>query len=259
MKIKEFINEYEKVVPLDIQDEWDNSGFQLGNKENILKGITLSLDFSINVVEYAVKNSCNLIFTHHPVFFNPIKSLDLNTNFGKALEMAIKNNISIYSSHTNLDYIDGGVSDALANLFELNNIKPIVPKDFNEKIGLGRFGTIPSINGQEFLNLLKSKIVEDNLLVYGDFNRKINSIGFIGGSGASEIPEALKLKLDLLITSDIKYHNAEFAIDNGLLLIDLGHYISEKFILEKLYYDFQEKFNIKVTRFYYDKSMRKIL
>lgn len=90
MKIKEFINEYEKVVPLDIQDEWDNSGFQLGNKENILKGITLSLDFSINVVEYAVKNSCNLIFTHHPVFFNPIKSLDLNTNFGKALEMAIK-------------------------------------------------------------------------------------------------------------------------------------------------------------------------
>lgn len=259
MKIKEFIKEYEEIVPLNIQDEWDNSGLQFGNTENDLNGIVLSLDFSINVVEYAVKNSCNLIFTHHPTFFSPIKSIEFNTNFGKAIEMAIKNNVSVYSSHTNLDYIAGGVSDALANLFDLENTKPIVPKDFNEKIGLGRFGTISSINGEEFLKLLKNRILEDNILIYGDFNKNINKIGFIGGSGASEIKEALKLKLDLLITSDIKYHNAEFAIDNGLLLVDLGHYISEKFILEELYNIFKEKLNIKIEKFYYDKSKRKIL
>ena len=258
MKIRDFINEYKKTVPLYIQEEWDNSGCQFGNKDDDLKGLAISLDFGIDVVSYAIEHSVNLIFTHHPVFFKSIKNIDFTTKFGNAIEEAIKNNIFVYSSHTNLDFINGGVNDVLSNIISLKNTKPIIEIE-NKEIGLGRYGYIDSISIIDFINFIKEEFNEKTIISYGNLNKNISKVGIVGGSGASVIQKAIELNLDLLITSDIKYHDAEFAVDNNLNLIDLGHFVSEKFVLNNIYNIFISKYNFKIVKFYYDKSMRNFL
>lgn len=259
MKIKEFIDNYENMVPLNLQDDWDNSGFQIGNRNLDLNGILLALDFSLEAVEFAMKNSLNLIFTHHPLFFGNIKNIDFMTKKGKAIELAVKNDILVYSSHTNLDYVEDGVSDSIANVIGLKNTIPIVTKDLIENSGLGKYSVVEDIEARDFIDSIKEKLGDTTIITYGDMEKRISKVGIIGGSGASEIQRAIELKLDLLITSDIKYHNAEFAVENNLLLADLGHYISEKFILDKLFKEFNKIDNIEIKKFYYDKSKRNFI
>ncbi|MDL2310710.1 Nif3-like dinuclear metal center hexameric protein, partial [Peptostreptococcaceae bacterium OttesenSCG-928-C18] len=247
-------------VPLEIQEEWDNSGFQLGNREEEIKGILISLDFSLEVVNYAIEKNMNVIFTHHPVFFKTIRNLENGNKFNDAIIKAIKSNISVYSSHTNLDIIEGGVNDTLAKIIELNNIEPITSHPYNENIGLGRHGFVLPRKAENFLDFLKKRIDEKNIIVYGDLEKDIVKVGIVGGTGAETIENAINLELDLLITSDIKYHQAEYAVENNLILVDIGHYISEKFVINTLHDIFQNKEfkNIKIEKFFFDKSKRKI-
>ncbi|WP_164995816.1 Nif3-like dinuclear metal center hexameric protein [Miniphocaeibacter massiliensis] len=261
MKIKDFIQFYESLVPVEIQEDWDNSGFQLGNRENDITGILISLDFSLESVEYASKNNMNLIFTHHPVFYKSINNLEKGTKYSDAIIKAVKNDISVYSSHTNLDFIEGGVNDTLANLFNINDINPIIEHYYNNKTGLGRYGYIFPLKGEKFINFLKNSLNEQNVIVYGNLDKEIIKVGVVGGTGAETLEKSVELNLDVLITSDIKYHQAEFAVENNLTLIDIGHYNSEKFVLDTLYNIFSnEEFkNIIIEKFVFDKSKRKIL
>lgn len=259
MKIKDFINKYENEVPLYLQDDWDNSGFQIGDVNSELKGILITLDFSLEAVEYAIKNSLNLIFTHHPLFFSTVKNIDFNTKKGNAIRLLINNNITVYSSHTNLDYIEKGVSNALSEKISLQTIGPIIAKNENNSIGLGKVGIINSTSAVDFICDLKKILNEDKIIVYGNIEKDISKIGLIGGSGASAIDTVINMNIDILITSDIKYHDAEHAVENNLILVDLGHYVSEKFIIDILFKKFSKEYNILIEKFYFDKSQRNIL
>lgn len=258
MKIKDAILQFEEFSPLKLQDDWDNSGLQFGNTDNNLKSIVLSLDFSFELVKYSIKMGANLIITHHPVFFNEIKSIEFHNNYGKAIELAIKNDITVYSSHTSLDYVNGGVNDALAKAINLYDTKPILEHKLDENIGLGRYTNIEKTPAKDYIRFIKDRISEDNIIVYGNLDKDIELVGVVGGSGASAIQKAIELNIDLLITGDIKYHNAEFAVENDIILIDLGHFITEKYIIEELLNYFKDR-GLEVNTFYLDKSLRKIL
>lgn len=258
MKIKDVLLQFEEFSPLYLQDNWDNSGLQFGNIDNDLESILISLDFGLELVKHSIEIGANLIITHHPVFFNEIKSIEFVSDFGKAVELAIKNDIVVYSSHTCLDYVSGGVNDKLAEIIGLYNTNPIIEHEFDQKIGLGRYAKIDKICVKDYIEFIKKRIFEDNIIVYGDLDVYIESVGVVGGSGSSAIQKAIDLNIDLLITGDIKYHNAEFAVENNLILVDLGHYITEKYIIEGLLNYFKDK-GLKVSSFYKDKSLRKIL
>ena len=115
MKLKDFITWYEKLVPLELQEDFDNSGIQFGNLNREINKILISLDLDDNCLNRAIREKYDLIFTHHPAIFHPLKNIiEQKNSVNTRLISAIKNEICIYSSHTNLDSVEFGVSDALA-------------------------------------------------------------------------------------------------------------------------------------------------
>ncbi len=127
MKIKEVSNFIENFAPKKIAWEKDNIGFQVGNPNENLKNILLALDLKDDVVSSAKKLNCNLIVTHHPLIFQPLKSVLENSFPGNLISKLLKNKITLYTAHTNLDFTNCGVNFALAKKLELENIKSFIP------------------------------------------------------------------------------------------------------------------------------------
>ncbi|MCX8057476.1 MAG: Nif3-like dinuclear metal center hexameric protein [Ignavibacteria bacterium] len=123
MKHKEVFEFIEDWAPKGIAWERDNVGLQVGNDDDLVKGLLLTLDISEDVIRKAIESKCNLIISHHPLLFNPLSKIDVNSSKGRIIELALKNGITIYSAHTNLDFTKDGVSFALARKLGLEKIK----------------------------------------------------------------------------------------------------------------------------------------
>jgi dinuclear metal center YbgI/SA1388 family protein len=120
----EIIKYLEEWAPKGIAWDKDNVGLQVGDPEIKVKNVLLSLDLKEEVIESAIKENCNLIITHHPLLYYPLKNLDFSKNLrAKMIEKLIKNNITLYSAHTNLDFTNHGVSYQLAKRLSLKNIR----------------------------------------------------------------------------------------------------------------------------------------
>lgn len=123
MKLKTLVSYLEKLYPKEYAMDWDNVGLQLGDLSREVRSVLLALDIKQTVVDQAIENDCNIIITHHPMFFTPIKSIKINSPSGLVLESLIKHDISVYSMHTNLDVAENGVSDILAERYNIQNLK----------------------------------------------------------------------------------------------------------------------------------------
>ena len=227
MKIKDIIKFLEERFPLSLQEDWDNSGLQIGNIENDLTNIMISLDLDEQTIQKAKEKSCNLIINHHPFLFSSIKSIDLNEEKGKIIKDLIKNDITVFAMHTNLDIAKGGVNDNLAKLLELRDISNL---DTNNENPMARFGYTDEITAYDFSKFVKEKLNCKGLILYGDKNKKIKKVALCGGAGSDFISDAIKKDCDLIVTSDVKYHEA---IDNckKINIVDPGHFASENHII----------------------------
>jgi len=133
MQINQVIKYFEEWAPKGVAWKNDNIGLQVGNPENSVTNVMVALEFDEKVLEQAIKKNCNLIITHHPFIFNPIKNLNFSNNpKAKLIEKLIQEKISIYSAHTNLDYTKGGVSFELAKKLGLKNIQFLVNQESNQ-------------------------------------------------------------------------------------------------------------------------------
>ncbi len=128
MRIKEIIQLIEQIAPIPLQEDYDNSGVQTGDVNRESTGALLAIDVTENVIEEAISLGCNLVITHHPLAFRPFKSLTGKTYIERCMIQAIKNDIVIYSAHTNLDNAQGGVNFKIAEMLELQNVKILQPK-----------------------------------------------------------------------------------------------------------------------------------
>lgn len=122
MEIKEVIKQLEALAPLEYALDWDNCGLQVGNTNHKIKKIGIALSPTIEIVQEAINNGCNLLITHHPLLFKPIKSLNLTKPIGKMLELAIKADLAIYTMHTNFDSASSGLNYTIAKDLGLDNI-----------------------------------------------------------------------------------------------------------------------------------------
>lgn len=129
MRIKEIIQSIEQIAPIPLQEQYDNSGVQVGDVNREATAALLAIDITENVIEEAISLGCNLIITHHPIAFKPFKSLTGRTYVERCIMQAIKNDIVIYAAHTNLDNALGGVNYKLAQMLELENVKILQPKE----------------------------------------------------------------------------------------------------------------------------------
>ncbi|MBC7087171.1 MAG: Nif3-like dinuclear metal center hexameric protein [Tissierellales bacterium] len=220
MLVRDVIEVVEKFAPLFLAEEWDNSGLQIGNLDTKVKKILLSLDLTEEVVNKAIEDGYELIITHHPFLFNPIKLLELNTSKGRLIEKIIKNDLNIYSAHTNLDLAKGGVNDALATLLELKETSILSPICDNSLYKIAVY--VPKTHEQSILDAL-SKAGAGAIGNYSDCSFAVNGIGrfkpklgsnpFIGE--LNKIEQVEEVKVEAIATKDI--------LDNVITEIKKAH------------------------------------
>lgn len=244
MKVSNVIEYLDSRFPQDDALDFDRPriGFNMGSKENEITNIMLSLDLTMEVLDEALKKGCNMIITHHPFIWDPLYKLIYDDNKVKIIIKMIKNNISLYSMHTNLDCAAGGVNDTLCELLGIENIKSLY--DTN-KGNILRYGEIKETSLKELSLNVKKAFGLTGVRVLGDLNKKVSKIGIIGGSGGStsDINEALSCNLDCYITGEIKLSNSQYAYDHGLSLIEVNHGI-EKLVFYSLIEELRKEFTL---------------
>ena len=129
MKIQEVVTYLDNLIPLGFQESYDNAGLQVGNPDSEVRGVLISIDLTPAVIEEAKEKGCNLIVTHHPFIFSGIKKINNATPTGKMVYELIRSDIAVYSSHTNLDKMNTGVSAILADHLGLSDLRVLVPEE----------------------------------------------------------------------------------------------------------------------------------
>jgi len=122
-KVVDIIKAMETIAPIGLAEEWDNAGLQVGRKDRAVRKIWISLDPGPDVVNDACRNDVDLLITHHPLIFHPLKSINLNTAVGDIIQKAVRHHMAIFSAHTNLDNAIDGLNDVLAQRIGINNLK----------------------------------------------------------------------------------------------------------------------------------------
>lgn len=237
MNVKQIINTIDEVCGLKQQEKWDNSGLQVGNLENEISGVLLALDVTKEALNTAKNKGFNLILTHHPLIFGGIDSVDTSSYKGNLIREALINGINIYSLHTALDMADLGVTNTLGKAIGVEKFKilNIVGEKDGKEYGYGGVSEIQDIMLEKFIESIKDNFDCKQLKVFTDNRSKvIKRIAFCGGSGGDFISDAISSGADVYITGDIKYHDAQFAMQNGLSIIDAGHFYTENNVLSLL-------------------------
>lgn len=338
VKCQVLMEALDQLAPRYLAENWDNVGLLLGNPAQDINRILVVLDVTDEIVEYATSKQYDMIIAHHPLIFRPMKNLRTDLPQGKIISKLIKNDIAVFSLHTNLDIAKGGINDILAQKLNLQDIMPLntsycenliklvvfVPKDHVEIVrnaickagaghigkydecsfkvqgigtfrpldgsspfcgqidkleqveeyrletvmpskivnkvvkamikahpyeeiaydlyrlensinenGLGRIGKLlKPISMKDFLEEVKIKFGINNLRFVGENEKIIKKVAICSGSGSEFIVKSAYQGADVIITGDVKYHEAQQAIDNNINIIDAGHFGTEYHMAE---------------------------
>jgi dinuclear metal center YbgI/SA1388 family protein len=338
-KIADIVGIINKIAPFSLAESWDNPGLQVGDPSANVTRIMVALDPAPDVIDSAITASCQLLVTHHPLIFNPLKSISTATTLGTTIHKSIRAGLAILSLHTNYDIANGGLNDLLARKIGIADSVPLritstselvklvvfVPIDHLERVryalssytalqgnyrdcsfaaegtgtftplegaepyvgtvgnlarvpeerlellveraglplalkalravhpyeepafdlypllnegkksGLGRVGRLPEpLTLAEYAGQLKIDLSAQALRYTGDPAAIISKVALCSGSGASLLRDAVRVGADLLVTGDVKYHEARDAQDLGLALIDAGHFPTEIIMVDDI-------------------------
>jgi len=229
MKIREIIDALERFAPLPLQDDYDNSGLQVGTTGTEASGALLCLDVTRRVVDEAIESGCNFIVSHHPLLFRPMQRLT-DDNVGSIVMDAVKADITIYACHTNLDNAAHGVNTKIAGILGLTKTRPLdMHQDGN---GAGLIGVLEQpLDEDKLLAQIKEKFDAACIRHNGNIGRKIRTMAICGGSGAFLIDKAVEQGADAFMTGEISYHRF-FGYNGKIKLIETGHFESEQFTVD---------------------------
>lgn len=241
----------EKIAPKAWAEDWDNVGLLVGSGSTPVERILITLDGTLAVVEEAKAYGAQLIVAHHPIIFRPLKNLRADNAAAQVPLRLLQYQIGYYAAHTNLDQSTFSSSRALGDVLGLKDMKILSEtagqSNGEEERGYGIIGYLPEPEklGAVWKNFL------DNLSLLGVFAQPSDSAGIrlagppehvvrkvaiVNGSGANFIQKALFKGADLLITGDIDHHSALDALEGGMAVGDLGHFLSEAPMLQAMYH-----------------------
>lgn len=247
MNVEEIIRFIEEIAPKRYAESWDNVGLMVGSRTNAVNKILVCLDVTSCVIEEAIHERADLILSHHPFLFSKLKSIDADTVKGMQIQKLIKNEITVISAHTNLDFAENGINDKLAEVLQLKETIPLksyIPDGTAVDIGMGKTGKLrPELEFNEYIKLVKTKLNVKSLRVIGQSPQKVGKVSVFCGSFDGDLAAVQKQNLDLLITGDIKYHTAMDAVEMGLCIIDVGHFASEYVIVPRLKEMLENRYN----------------
>ena len=333
MLLKTLIKKIEAKYPLNLAYDWDNVGLLVGDFDMDVKKVLVVLEANEKVIEEAIENNIDLIITHHPFIFKKMNKINTQDLKGKLIHKLIKNDIALYSMHTNFDIAYDGLNDYFMKVIGLENskvlevtntevlyklavyvpnthvdkvknalsdagaghignyshcsfttngigsfkplentnpyignigevelveevkIETIVPQRIlggvissmikshpyeevaydiyklenkGNSVGLGRISKLENtLTLEELCNNIKDKLNIDYIRVTGNLDDKISKVAVVTGSGADMFRKAQRNGADVLITGDMKYHDAQDALDLGMNVIDCGHFDTE--------------------------------
>ena len=333
MKLNDLIKQIEKKYPLSLAYDWDNVGLLVGDFESEIKKVLVTLEANENVIDEAIENNVDLIVTHHPFIFKKINKINTKDLKGRLIHKLIKNDIALYSMHTNFDIAFDGLNDYFMEIMGFKNtkildvtnsqtlyklavyvpkthelvlrdalgeagagyignyshctfntpgigtfkpdentnpfigtvgeieeveevkIETIVPQSIlqktidkmikvhpyeevaydiyklenkGESVGLGRYASLDvQTNLQALCEKIKLKLNMNHIRVVGDLNTKIKKVAVVTGAGSDMVRLAKSKNCDVIITGDVKYHEAQDALDMGMTIVDCGHFDTE--------------------------------
>ncbi len=226
LTVKDMTTFLETLAPLSYQEAYDNSGLLIGHEEAKVTRIMLAVDASESVIEQAIENKCEMLITHHPLIFHPLKKVTEEDPVGKRVLALAEHGIALYAAHTNMDSAPGGNIDYAAGRLGLRNIYAAGEE------GEIRCLRVGFLEEAMTLRALAKKVKEvfglAGVRIFGDPGSMVRNVAIVTGSGMDFAETAKNEGADVLITGDITYHKAEEALRDGLRLIDASHFGTDK-------------------------------
>lgn len=227
VKVKDIASAIENFAPVALQENYDNAGLQVGDPEAEVTAVLLCLDLTEEILKEARERECNMIVTHHPLIFKGLKSITGATPVQRLVIEAVKENVAVYSAHTNLDSVWNGVSHEIAAKLGISDVRVLEPKPGDQNSGLGVIGNIKPLPKLEFLRKIKDTFKVSALRYSAQTpSLVVRKVAVCGGAGASLIEAAIRAEADILVTGDVKYHDFT-SFGSEIIIADIGHYESE--------------------------------
>lgn len=227
MKIQEFIAAMDRIAPKELALEFDNPGLLIEPDHDEIRRVLVALDCSVPVAKEAAEWGADLVLTHHPLFFHPVKRMAYSDPATAAACALLRHGIGLFAAHTNLDAAYGGVNETLCTLF---GIREAIP--FDE--GIGRIGTLKTEETLAGFGKRVEAVLRTRVQLSGDPDRTITRIAVMGGSASSAVAAAAAQGADLLLSGELRHSDAVAAQTLGLSLVVAGHYETEAVVLEPL-------------------------
>ena len=247
--VNDILNYIETLAPRELKMDWDNVGLNCGSRNAPVTKILVALDPFEHVCKEAAQWGADLLVTHHPLIFRPIPMVTDDAAITRGLMTLVRHDISHICAHTNLDCAPGGVNDALAAALGLENVEPLGACG-----GMMRCGYVPKQSLEDFLGFVKETLHCDGLR-YCDGGKPVRKVAVGGGSCSDGLYDTILAGCDTFVTSDVKYNGFWDAKEQGLTLIDAGHFHTENPVVAVLAAKLQAQFpeiEVKISESHWD-------
>ena len=235
MRCADVIRKLEELSPLAYAESWDNPGLLAGRTDKEIKRIYIAVDATTEAIAEAESVGADMLLTHHPLIFKGIKKVNSEDFIGRRILTLVQADMCYYAMHTNFDVM--GMADAAADELKLQNreVLDITFEDDIAKEGFGRLGDLPyPMTVDECAAYVKERFHLQAVKVFGQGSQQLVRAAISPGSGKSMIAPALGKGADVLITGDIDHHEGIDAVEQGMAVIDAGHYGLEKIFVPYL-------------------------
>jgi len=234
--VQDISNYLEAFAPASLAEEWDNVGLLVGNSDQPVQRLMTCLTITPESAQEAIDRKAEMIVTHHPLPFRPLKRLTTSNTASRLLLQLIEAKIAIHSPHTAFDSAVAGINQQLAEGLGLESIKPLVPSpEDSQGLGSGRWGRRAEASSLESISQqLQSFLGVDGLHAVGKAEQPVTNVAVACGSAGQFLEAAIQQGCDLLITGETSFHTCLEAAANQVALLLPGHYASERFAVEQL-------------------------
>ncbi|MDE6128641.1 MAG: Nif3-like dinuclear metal center hexameric protein [Lachnospiraceae bacterium] len=242
MRCTDIMRRLEVLAPLGFAEKWDNVGLLAGRSTKEIKSVYLAVDATDEVVEEAIDSEADMLITHHPLIFSPLKSITAENFIGRRVLRLLQADICYYAMHTNFDVM--GMADAAADELQLldRQVLEITYEDNSVREGIGRYGRLPKVMSlAECAVYVKEIFRLPAVRVYGETNERVEIAAVSPGSAKSVTANAVQAGVDVLISGDIDHHMGIDLVAQGISVIDAGHYGLEKLFVPYMQDYFRKK------------------
>ncbi len=241
--IRDVCNFLEAFAPTRLAETWDNVGLILGDPARPAKRIMTCLTITDDSASEAIDERADLIVSHHPLPFRPLQRITTEATSSQLVWQLANAGISVYSPHTAFDSAAKGINAELARMLGLIDVVALSPHTIEPSVGGGRFGRLPQpMTLGDLATSIRAVIDAERIEANFPRERTVRRVGIACGSGGSLLPLAKQSDCDCFVTGEATFHTIMEAGAQGIALVQIGHFASERFGIEMLASQLSESF-----------------